>query len=70
MKINVRKNNTNKAMSMLNRGMTADGDLKRYIERANGYMSKGQKLRRAKSAAMMRHRKELQERIGGDHEGN
>lgn len=70
MKVQVRKNNTQKAMSIMSRGVMEDGDLRRYIERANGYVSKGQKKRKAKSAAIMRHRKELHERLEGDHNGH
>ncbi len=70
MKIVVRKNNTAKAVSRLSREMTADGDLRRFIERANGYVSKGEKRRRSVSAAKARHRKELVARLEEDGSGN
>ncbi len=70
MKVQVRKNNTHKAMSILAKAAMEDGDLRRYIERANGYVSKGQKKRKAKSAAIMRHRKELKDRMEVDHGGH
>lgn len=70
MKITVRKNNVSKAVSRLNKEMSADGDLMRYIERANGYVSKGQQRRRAKGAGIARHRKELQSRLEEDSSGN
>lgn len=70
MKVLVRKNNVAKAVTVLSRGVTADGDLKRYIERANGYMSKGQLKRKAKSAAKMRYRRELNDRMEEDSNGH
>ena len=70
MKISVRKNNVAKAVSRLSKEMSADGDLMRYIERSNGYMSKGQKRRRKKSLGIARSRKELMSRIEEDANGN
>lgn len=70
MKISVRKNNVSKAISRLNKEMSADGDLIRYIERANGYVSKGQQRRRDRGAGIARHRKELLSRLEEDTSGS
>ena len=70
MHVQVRKNNTAKAMSLLSKRVTEDGDLRRYIERADGFLSKGKKRRARLAAARIRLRKELQERMTQDAEAN
>jgi len=66
MKVNVRRNNVNKASSVLSKMVAADGDLRRYIERSNGYLSKSEKKRREVSTSKSRTRKELAERLEED----
>jgi len=70
MHVQVRKNNTSKAMSLLSKKVTEDGDLRRYIERSDGFLSKGKKRRARMAAARIRLRKELQERLMQDAESN
>ena len=70
MHVQVRKNNTSKAMSLLSKRVTEDGDLRRYIERSDGFVSKGKKRRARMAAARVRLRKELQERLTQDAESN
>lgn len=70
MQVQVRKNNTAKAMSLLSKRVTEDGDLRRYIERSDGFVSKGKKRRARMAAARIRLRKDLQERLAQDMESN
>jgi len=70
MHVQVRKNNTAKAMSLLSKRVTEDGDLRRFIERSDGFVSKGKKRRARKAAARIRLRKELLERLEHDAEAN
>lgn len=70
MHVQVRKNNTSKAMSLLSKRVTEDGDLRRYIERSDGFLSKGKKRRARMAAAKVRLRRELQERLEQDAEAN
>jgi hypothetical protein len=57
-------------MSLLSKRVTEDGDLRRYIERSDGFVSKGKKRRARMAAARIRLRKELQERLTQDAESN
>lgn len=68
MEIVVRKNNVSKAVSLLNKRMAEDGDLRRYVERAHGFKSQGEIRRAAMAAAKIRARKDLQERLAQDTE--
>lgn len=70
MHVQVRKNNTAKAMSLLSKRVTEDGDLRRYIERSDGFVSKGKKRRARMAAARIRLRKDLQDRLIQDAESN
>ncbi len=70
MHVQVRKNNTSKAMSLLSKKVTEDGDLRRFIERSDGFVSKGKKRRARVAAAKIRLRKDLQERLEQDQEAN
>lgn len=70
MHVQVRKNNVAKASSLLGKRVTEDGDLRRFIERSQGFVSKGKKRRAQVSKAKIRHRKELLERLEGDADGH
>jgi len=61
MEVQVRKNNVAKAITVLNRKVAEDGDLRRVIERQH-YMSKGEKRRARLARAKARQRKEDQQR--------
>lgn len=70
MHVHVRKNNVAKAASLLGKRVTEDGDLRRFIERSQGFVSKGKKRRARISAAKVRSKKELRERIEADSNGH
>jgi ribosomal protein S21 len=60
MEVVVRKNNVVKAITILNKKIREDGDLKRVVDRRY-FQSKGQKRRAAEAASKRRVQKRLEE---------
>lgn len=63
MEVKVRKNNVGKALSILNKKLAEDGDLRRYAERQQGYLSKGQRKRLAKKRGIAKFKKQQKEAL-------
>ena len=62
MKVTVRNNNVDKAMRVLKNKLQDDGFFNELREREY-YMTKGEKKRRAKAAAIRRNKKTLEKRL-------
>ena len=62
MKVTVRNNNVDKAMRVLKNKLQQEGVFNELREREY-YMTKGEKKRRAKAAAIRRNKKTLEKRL-------
>jgi len=62
MKVTVRNNNVDKAMRVLKNKLQQEGVFNELREREY-YMTKGEKKRRAKAAAIRRNKKALEKRL-------